>query len=146
MLLHLLPNDISKYWGGISEAISKSLPPFTINDKERMLVILKSLMSGIMQCWLLHEIEDDKITLYAIMTTEFSIDPASQTKNLLIFSLYGLQPAPSGLWEDGYKTLRLYAKVNRCQSIIAFTDVPEVLSIISKLGGDINTRLITLEV
>ena len=146
MLLRLLPNDISKYWNGISEAISKSLPPFITYDKEGMLVILNSLMSGIMHCWLLHEIEGDKITLYAIATTEFSIDPASRTKSLLIFSLYGLQPTPIESWKDSYETLRLYAKANGCSSILAFSDVPEVLNIVGKMGGDINTRLITLEV
>ena len=146
MLLRLLPNDISKYWKGISESIERSLPPFTEQSTEMMLIILKSLMSGIMHCWLLHKIEGNNITLYAIATTEFSIDPASQTKNLLIFSLYGLQPTPPELWEDGYKTLKLYAKANNCDAILAFSDVPEVLSIVSRLGGDVNTRFIRMEV
>ncbi len=142
MLLQLLPRDITKHWEGISEAISKSLPPITSMSKDRMTIILKSLIAGTMQCWVLHKPDG----IYAVATTEFAIDPGSRTKNLLIFSVFGLRQVPQELWEEGYRGLCKFAKTSGCESIIAFTDVPAVVSIVEKLGGDTKTRLLIIGV
>ena len=142
MLLQLLPRDITKHWDGISEAISKSLPPITSMSKDRMTVILKSLMAGTMQCWILHEPDG----IYAVGTTEFATDPGSKTKNLLIFSLFGLRPVSQEMWMEGYKTLQKFARANGCESIIAFTDIPGVAGLVERLGGNADTRLIVMGV
>jgi len=142
MLLQLLPRDITRHWEGISEAISKSLPPITSLSKDRMTVILKSLIAGTMQCWILHRPDG----MYVVATTEFAVDPGSKTKNLLIFSIFGLRQVPQELWKEGYEGLRRFAKANGCESIIAFTDVPAVVSLVEGLGGDTKTRLLVMGV
>ena len=148
MLLRLQPRDITKHWEGISDAISKSLPPITTASAERMTFILRSLIVEVMQCWVLckPDAENDTTEMYAIITTEYAIDPGSGTKNLLIFSLYGLQPVPQELWRDGFSTLQKFAKTNDCEGIIAFTDVPAVVEIAKSIGGNTDTRLIILGV
>lgn len=143
MLLQLLPRDITKHWEGLSEAISKSLPPITTMSRDRMAVILKSLIAGTMQCWVLL---GSKNEIYAVGTTEFAIDPGSKTKNLLIFSLYSLQTVPQEQWGEGYKTLQKFAQASGCENIIAFTDIPAVVNLVEKLGGDTKTRLLTMRV
>ncbi len=147
MLVKLLPDDITKHWDEISEAISKALPPFTKRTRGRMNSILASLLSGKMHCWVVTEYnKDNDITiLYALATTEITIDPVSYTKNLLIFSLYAFQPVPFKLWEDGFDTLSKFAKVHECDNILAFTDIPRIEEIVKKIGGSV-TSLIKLEV
>lgn len=142
MLLQLLPRDITKHWEGISEAISKSLPPITSASKDRMTVILKSLIVGTMQCWVLHKPDG----IYAVATTEFAIDPGSKTKNLLIFSLFSLRQISDELWIEGLKGLQKFAKVNSCETIIAFTDAPAIVTLTERLGGEASTRLIVIGV
>lgn len=146
MLLQLRPKDITKHWEGISEAISKSLPPITTASAERMTFILRSLLVEVMQCWVLCKpnVGKDTTDIYAIATTEYAIDPGSGTRNLLIFSLYSLQKIPQELWKDGYETLQKFAKANNCESIIAFTDVPAVIHLVEGFGGNVATRLLIM--
>ncbi len=142
MLLQLLPRDITKHWEGLSEAISKSLPPITSATRDRMTVILKSLIAGTMQCWILHKPDG----IYAVCTTEFVTDLGSSTRNLLIFSLFSLRQVPDELWLEGLKGIQKFAEVNHCESILAFTDIPAAISLAEKLGLDTSTRLVTIGV
>jgi len=143
MLLQLLPRDIAKHWGGISEAISKSLPPITPRSVDRMSFILKSLIAGIMQCWVLHK---PKGEMYAIVTTEFAVDPGSQTKNLLIFSLFGLGEIPSEMWKQCYSTLCKFAKANGCSSLVAFADDGTAIETMKEYGWNTDTKLLIMGV
>lgn len=143
MLLQLLPRDITKHWEGISEAISKSLLPITSKSAERMTFILKSLIVGTMQCWVLHEPRGE---ICAIITTEFTTDPGSRTKNLLIFSLFGVKEISSELWEQVHDVLRKFAKTNGCDNLLAFTDNLAVARMLQKYGWSSDTRLLIMGV
>jgi len=148
MLVKLVAKDISKWWSGISEGISRSLPPFTKYTKDRMSSILKCLMEDTLHCWVLTQYDSVKNTtiMYAIVTTEFTVDTVTITKNLTIFSLYALQPVPEQMWKDGFDTLAKFAKANHCNQILAFSDIPQVINIVNKLGGDTSTTLIKMEI
>ncbi len=147
MLTKLLPDNITQYWNAISESISKSLPPFTRHTTKRMDYILESLLKDSLQCWVLTDVDSDNRTiLYALATTEIVIDQITQTKNLSIFSLFGLRPVHPELWKSGFETLRKFAKFNRCDNIIAFTEFQNVVNIVEQLGGDTSIRLLKLEV
>ena len=148
MLVHLQPDDISKWWTGISESISRSLPPFTRATQDRMSIILESLLKGAMDCWVLTEYdhEKDTTTLFAIATTEVTIDYVSNTKNLSIFSLYALQTPSIEQWKDAFDTIKRYANHKNCTYVLGFTSSYAIVELVNKLGGDTSSILIKLEV
>ncbi len=148
MLLQLLPRDITKHWEGLSEAISKSLPPTTSVSRDRMSIILQSLISETMQCWVLCEpsVEKKVSELFAVATTELVKETGSATRNLLIYSLFGLRAVSDDQWREGFETLRKFAQSRDCENIIAYTDNPAVVSLAKKFGGDVSTTLIVIGV
>ena len=146
MLVQLTSNQIAQAWPGVKEPIRKALIPQMDVTDESLNSILQHLTQGTSQMWLLTDLVDGKIVIYAVGTTCFSIEAMTKTKNLLIYSLYGFRLIPDHLWKDGLATLKAFAKRERCIKLIAFTLVDRVVEIAQRLGAQVNVRQLTWEV
>lgn len=146
MLLRLTDDQISAYWNNIRQTLLFNDLPMADASEEKMKVILEGLLSGSVQAWVLFEMEDMKEKIYAMAITSFVYEPVTLTKNLVIYNLYGYTFVPPRLWLEGIKTLRKYAKAEKCHNIIAYSKIPRVLEIVKELGGDTSMHVISLEI
>lgn len=144
MLIKLLPEQISQHWDVIKDAIEYSLNPVVGESPHKMNNILMSLLDGSMQCWVAVEGDDyNKIT--GNIVTKINFDDASQTKGLLIYSLYA-EGSSEQEWLKGYETLRKFAAANGCTRIVGFTDVPSLIKFTNRIGGEARYTLVSLPV
>ena len=108
-----------------------------------------------MQCWFVYNngkpgVDANKTDLskdpLGIIVTSIQPDFYTETKNLLIYSLWGVQRINPDVWIDGLKYLKRFAKEKECFRVIAYTDLPNILSIVKKLGGNTSITFISMEV
>ncbi|KKM71548.1 hypothetical protein LCGC14_1429560, partial [marine sediment metagenome] len=114
MLVKLLPDQVSEHWGEISLAIRQALPPFVANSDRSMVNILKAILGGDMQCWILYSSDDAGESIYAVMATKIEMDEISGTKCLLIYSFYANKPLTNQLVISGFETLKKFASSEEC--------------------------------
>lgn len=141
-ILRLLPEQIMRYWTQIRECLIIALPPFINGTDIALTYIQESLLLNTLQCWLVMS-DDNTKNLYGIMTTNIVHDQISNCKNLLIYSITTIGSHPVDMWERAAIFMRQYAKAQGCYSIMAYSSSPEMLDISVRLGGNIETRLVT---
>ncbi len=146
MLVKLLPDQVSEHWDEISLAIRQALPPFVANSDRSMVNILKAILGGDMQCWILYSSDGAGGSIYAVMTTKVEIDEISNTKCLLIYSFYASKPLTNQLVISGFETLKKFASSEGCHKIIAYTNIPKMERLWESLGGVTITRFLEMEV
>ena len=146
MLTKLLPNQISEFWDIIKYAIEQSLPPIAGEGPDKMNNILTSLISGMAECWASYTINGDQRRFEGIVITKILYDDVSDTKNLLIYCLYGYENVDRSSWTSGFKSLVKYASSRNCHRIIAYTDVPGLVETAKRLGGEARYTFVSLPV
>lgn len=142
MFTELLPEQISKFWDIIAFAVDQSLPPTVGDHPDKMNRILSSCMSGKTQVWASYENHQ----LKAILLTRILFDDASDTKTLLIYSLYGYSQMSAETWLEGVNALKAYAASKGICRVTAYSDVPRVLEMAKRLGASTKYTLISFEV
>ncbi len=146
MLVKLEPDDIEKHWDMLDPALREAVPEHVRADEIGLTNILYAILDETLMCWLgVDETVMDKGP-YGMITTLFVVDPPSKTKNLLIYTLNGYRPFTKELIEDGFSTLKKYAKAHKCYKLIAYTDVPQIEQMVLNLGGKLGHKLIELEI
>ena len=143
MLTRLLPDQISRFWSVIKYAIQESLPPIAGESPDKMNKILASLLAGRAECWASYVREEEVRRFEGIMITKILRDDISDTKNLLIYCLYGYDSVDNSNWFSGLKALVKYASSKNCHRIIAYTDIPYMIELANKLGGESRYTFIT---
>ena len=133
MLTKLNAEQISKFWNEIKEHLEVGLVPYVAVTPDGMTFILESLLNDSMQCWVLRREGEESI--FALATTSIIVEPASQTKNLVIYSLSGYQVIPRELYQEGMKVLHEYARTKGCKLILAYTSVLAVERLALQLGA-----------
>lgn len=146
MLVRLGPSEISRYWVDIRDTLRYNLLPSVNSTDEAMNKILASMLSEDMQAWALVGVDKGKEMVYALTVTAFLEVPGDETRNLLIYSLYGYHFVPQPLWEEGLEALRKFAKANDCYKIVAYTKVSRMVEIVKSLGGKADYTFLELEV
>lgn len=146
MLTRLLPDQISKFWDVIKYAIEESLPPIVGDHPDKMNRILTSTLSGSTDVWASHEKQEDINKFEGIVLTRILYDDASDTRNLLIYCLYGYDLVSNRSWLEGLMTILRYAEGKHCAQIIAYTEIPHIIELVKKLGGKATYTFISFNV
>lgn len=146
MLTQLLPDQISKFWDVIKYAIEQSLPPTVGESPDKMNRILASLLSSKAQCWASYTKSENMNKFEGVVVTKILYDDVSNTKNLLMYCLYGYTQVDKSSWIHGIKVLTKYAESRGCARIIAYTDVPYMINMAKTLGGEANYTLCSFSV
>ncbi len=142
MLTKLLPDQISKFWDVIKFAVEQSLPPIAHDHPDKMNRILSSLLCGKTDCWVSHKSEKFE----SVMLTKILYDDASNTRNLLIYCLYGYEIMNNESWSSGLETLLKYAKGKKCNQIISYTELPNMIELANKLGAETKYTFISFDI
>ena len=145
MLTKLLPDQISNFWDIIKYSVEESLPPIVGDHPDRLNRILSSLLCGKSECWASYNRQDSGTKFEGIVLTKMLYDDASDTRNLLIYCLYGYEDVNKESWLDGIKALAKYAKSKKCNQIIAYTEYDYIINIVKSLGGEAKFTFITFD-
>jgi hypothetical protein len=137
MVTKLTAEQIAKFWPVIKYAIEESVPPIAGEHPDKLNRILSSMLSGVLEVWVSYKKSDNKFE--AIFTTQFLYDDASNTKNLLIYSMYGYNPISRKSWKDGGLAMIKYAKETKCNAIVAYTQSNEIIEAAKIFDADMFT-------
>jgi hypothetical protein len=146
VLNKLTPTQVPIYWDVIKYAIEQSLPPVVGDHPDRMNRILAAAMSDKVDIWASYTREDDKIKFEGIALTKLLYDEVSDTKNLLLYCLYGYEGFDRGSWAEGLGSLVKYAKSKDCAFITAYTEFPQIVALAKRLGADVRYTFLSFNV
>lgn len=148
MFVRLTAEQIQRAWGLIKESIHESRPPMYVEEPEFYEYIQEALLKGDMDCWVAakqYSENPSDLEIIAFCVTELLEDYYNKCKNLLIFSLKGVDKLGPDLWQEGMQGLEAFARVNNCRYIIAYTDHPGIVRMAQQQGGTVR-QYIQLEV
>jgi hypothetical protein len=145
MLIKLSSEQVANYWGFLKMGFKEALPPTVGCVPDRMSNMLTAFLTAKLECWVsVEKGESNNITGY--IATEILKDEISGTRSLFIYAVYGLHNSKASTWLEGVETLKKYAQANKCHRIIAYSDVPSIISFIEKAGGAVNYRLLDIPI
>ena len=143
----LLPEQISAFWDVISYAVSQSLPPIVLDHPDIMNRILSSCLSGETEVWAEYTKDGEGNNRFeCISLTQFIYDNCSDTRNLLVYCLYGYQRIDDSSWGQIIVAISKYAIEKKCIQIIAYTNIPHMIDMANKLGGDTSYTFVSFDV
>ena len=145
MLTRLLPEQISTFWDVIKYAVEESLPPVVAEHPDKMNRILSSALSGETTVWASYTKGEEGIKFEGIVLTQFTHDKVSETKNLLIYCLYGYELVNKDSWLDGLMAIAKYAKSRNCSRVIAYTNEEQIINVVNSLGGNTEYTFISFD-
>lgn len=134
MLVQLQPMQVSLMWENVRQSVLKSsnVPPEL--EASYSSKLLKNLLSGKFQCWIVYTKHEDERQIVAIGITSIIQDNLFDVKNLHILNLYGLRTLDEQTATDAFEKLRKYAKANQCENVTMTTSVPRVEELASLQG------------
>lgn len=144
MLTKLMPDQISKFWNVIKYAIEDSLPPTVGESPDKMNKILAALLIGKAQCWASYVKGGEENKFEGLVITKILYDDVSDTRNFLIYCLYGYEIVSKSSWVSGLETLVKFAIDRDCSQIIGYSDVPMIIDLVNKLGGSTKYTFVEL--
>lgn len=147
MLMKLIPDQISQLWDMIRYALENS-PPIAIENRDDNWInnILTQAMNGSISIWASYNKQDNNVKFEGIVITSFEVDKFVKQKSLLIYYVFAFRHTAIDTWTSGLDTLRKYAKSRNCSRILAYSNVPDIIKISEKLGGDVSTTFITFNI
>lgn len=146
MLTKLLPEQVAKFWDVIKYAVEQSLPPIVSEHPDKMNRILASALSGQVDVWASYLRGEESIKFEGIALTRILYDDVSDTKNLLLYCIYGYNEPDRSSWLEGLKALVKYAKAKRCLQIVAYTEFPRIVELARRFGGDTRYTFLSFNV
>lgn len=144
MLTKLLPDQIAKFWHIIKYAVEESLPPTVGEHPDKLNRILAACLDGDLEVWASYQRNVEETLFEGIVVTMMTVDRASNTKNLLIYCLYGYVDVSPSSWIDGFQALTKYARSKGCSRVVGYTSVPFIIDKVKELGGEAEYTFISL--
>ena len=145
MLTKLLPDQVSKFWDIISYAIEQSLPPTVGESPDKMNNVLMAALSGKLDIWASYVKGDKGNKFEGILATRIIYDDVTCMKNLLLYAAYGYDKISEDSWTSGLKTIVKYAALHKCSLIVAYSNVPRIISLANSFSGDTSFSFISFK-
>lgn len=121
MIIRLEPEQIAGFWDILKFGIAKAARTDLIVNGESLNNVLKNLLSGQSQAWLVFQDLENGRDILGIVVTYIGIDGMSETRNLIVYALYGFKPAEDAIWIESIEKLGIFARDNNCQNLIGYT-------------------------
>ena len=142
--MRLPPEQISKDWKSIYEAIKVSLPPVAQENNEKTEGnVNRALLNGSLECWVLVKGESEECIL---CTVSLGVDLISRERNMFLYTIYGYKPVYFNVLYLLFDGLKRYAKSIGCTTFIAYTSNKRILALVKALNWSTDFNLIHTEV
>ena len=146
MLTKLLPEQVSKFWDVIKYAVEQSLPPIVGEHPDRMNRILSSILCSKTECWASYRKEESGVVFEGIALTKIIYDDASDTRNLLLYCVYGYEKTLEDAWVDAFTSVAKYAKFHGCNEVVGYTEVQYLIEKAKAFGGDTRYTFVSFNI
>jgi len=151
MNLHLLkvfPDQLANNWESFRSAIEKALPPTADYKVEgRATSILQSLLAGRLELLQLYDQNDDGTAKEIGIAVVGELDNIDYTsKDLLIYAIYAYDRLSRSEVLGGFELLVKYAKGLNCDAVVAYTNIPNLVKYVKRMGGQGDYTFIRLEI
>ena len=131
MVIQLQPDQIVAFWDAIKHGMStlERIRERGGSPQDRLNSVLKNLLSGYLQCWIIFEEEEGKRKLHAFGISYIMKDRLTDKETLIIDSLYGFRKLSNELAVEAIDKLKEYAKNTGCSTIYAITSNKRVIDL-----------------
>lgn len=134
--------EVKEVWPSVRTWAAKSLPDLLGDSTDKaMAEIFSTLVSGKSTLWIGLV---DGVACGGLITSV--VPEMTGVKNLWISCFFMDPKANRNVIDDGMKCLSSYARKHGCQKVVAFSSSPAVLGFVKRLGGNVGTRFVQLEV
>lgn len=144
MLIQLQPSQISILWDTIRHGVLKANKVPVENEAQFSSRLLKNLLSGKYQCWVVHKDEDGERRIVAIGVTVITNSLLYDTRVLHVLSLYGHRTLTDDVAKDSFDKIKSYAKRNKCVKIEAYTSSKRIKELMGTQGFELISELFEL--
>jgi len=130
----------------IKEGLRKShIPEMNDNGVDTYANILANLLEGKLTAFISGDMEDNKISrIIGTVVVGIITDPFSNSKNLIIYSLWVINGSEFEEWKNGFLFTSRYALANGCSRIIGYTDNQIIVDLAKKFGADTTHTMINI--
>jgi hypothetical protein len=128
-----------KDWELVKHAVKQAAPPTVKVTPALMDNIRKALLWKEMSAWLY-----SNGTPFAVVLTVICEDSIMGKKELLLYCVAHLRNITWKEWDESYEKTKLYCQSQGCTHITAYTVIPGVARLAKRLGGDVDTRYISI--
>lgn len=137
----MLPEQVSTNWDRIAPLIELSMPPLIKGGRRSMMSnVLRSVLLEELVVWMLYRGTEER----AVISTLPQVDAVLLGKTLLIYSFTALkQDLTQREALKVFMTLDKYARSLGCDSIVAYSDLPQVVEFLRRHGADTSFNFIT---
>ena len=143
--IKLFPENVVGNWDIVKFAIRNSLPPSAQDTPDKMTRVLESIVAGELDVWVYYTY-DTEVHVKNILTTKIIRDTETDTKSLLIYSVYSFDHTTQEYWEEALMKLKEYAQANGCVAVTGFSKDEYVLRFVESVGGDTSVRFVKIPV
>lgn len=141
MLVMLLPEQVSEYWGFLKGGIDDDPPPIADNNYFNINNILSALLAGSMQGWFVQE-EGENVG-FILTTILYDI---SGVNTLLIYSASIHSVSKKDSWLDAFDTLIKFGRHKGCTKIGAFIANEKLIKLAADSGYDTGFRFVNYDI
>lgn len=147
-MLRFYPDQVARHWEKIGYAIERALPPIMDSRKaeSRMNEVLEAILAGRLDVFLYVEYVDEKPVIYATITVAVLNPIIGDSKELLLYSLFGHRKIGEKIMFEGFGLLVKYAKSVGCTVITAYTNTEIMKEYTKGLGGNQSFTYIRFEI
>ena len=135
------PEVVRRNWDQFAVLIEQALPPITTKDEFQRSSLLKAITSRSLRCWVAVKASEDGIYnrasegILGMMTATVGIDPISNSKVLIVYTLTYVESMSHEIIHEGMKYLIQVAKDAGCGKLIAYTRLETIRNlVVNKLG------------
>jgi len=147
LIVKMLPEQVSAFWDVIKYAIEESVPPMVHDHPDKINRILSSILRGTMDVWASYnKLQDETVKFESIAIVQVLYDEPSNTKNLLIYCLFGYDHISGDSWIQKFSTAIKVAKELGCTQVTAYSNSEKVIESAKKFGGDTSYTFISFDV
>lgn len=148
MIMQLQPEQIGAFWDAIKHGMIslERLRGRGGSPQDRLNNVLKNLLSGYLQCWIIYSLDGEEKRLHGFGMTYIMQDKLTDESILMIDSLYGFRKMSDDLAVESINGIKTYAKNVGCSKIYAVTKNKRVITLMGLNNFEPIYQVYSLEV
>lgn len=131
MAIMLTPDQVPGFWEAIKYGVVNAEMVEESKRETFFNKLLYELLAGKAQCFIRLS-EDRKLQMLGITTVKS--ENLSDDKILFCYGLYSFAKVGFEVWVNDFKALVNWAKVNKCKSIVAWSNNEKAIGIFKEVG------------
>jgi hypothetical protein len=136
--------EVQENWEDIKNTVlTFEHPVLNIKRKDFLGNAYASMIEDKLQLW---KFTDKDFKVRGILITCIIGDILLDRRKLLILSVYALEHIAEDEWEEAFQIINKFAKEERCEQIVTYTQNPRIIELIKNLKGHTDWVYATWEV